>query len=72
MTYKTYTEEEAYRAMLLFLEKLQALTGSDDLAGFLGSMALLEDGKPTDPAAWLDWLESLDLASSNARLELDR
>ncbi|MFN7168594.1 MAG: hypothetical protein ACK4NV_16220 [Pannonibacter sp.] len=58
--------------MLLFLEKLQALTGSDDLAGFLGSMALLEDGKPADPAAWLDWLESLELASSNARLELDR
>lgn len=49
MTCKTYTEEEAYRAMLLFLEKLQALTGSDDLAGFLGSMALLEDGKPADP-----------------------
>lgn len=61
-----YTEKEAYDAMFLYLKKLYELTNSDDLAGFLGGMTLLEDGKPADSAAWTDWLECLEKAKAIA------
>jgi hypothetical protein len=50
---------DAYRAMLLFLEREYGLTHSDDLGGLLGSLQILDDGKPADPAAWSDWLEAV-------------
>ncbi|SHM04071.1 hypothetical protein SAMN05444272_1627 [Roseibium suaedae] len=59
------SETEAYRAMYIYLRKLYELTASDDLAGFLGGMALLEDGKPTDPAVWADWISSLEEAKAD-------
>jgi hypothetical protein len=49
------TAQEAYIAMHKYLEHLYALTNSDDLAGLLGSMSLLPDGHPADPAVWIDW-----------------
>lgn len=52
--------ENSYRAMYLFLFRLYEMTDSDDLAGFLGSMSLLEDGKPVDPAVWNDWLNAIN------------
>lgn len=52
------TIEEAYKAMFLYLENLYHLTNSDDLGGFLGSMVMLPDGKPIDPAVWEDWIKA--------------
>lgn len=51
---------EAYKAMLKYLENLYDLTESEDLAGFLGSMELLEDGRPADQAAWHDWINAVN------------
>lgn len=51
---------EAYGAMLKYLQNLYELTKSDDLAGFLGSMELLEDGKPADEAVWHDWINAVN------------
>ena len=57
--------EEAYQAMFNYLENLYLLTNSDDLGGFLGSMALLPDGKPVDSAVWQDWLKSVETIEMN-------
>ena len=54
------TVEEAYKAMYIYLNNLYEMTNSDDLAGFLGSMTLLEDGKPIDSAIWDDWLIAIN------------
>ncbi len=56
---KKITIMEAYKAMFYFLENLYHLTKSEDLAGFLGSMMLLEDGSTADPAYWEDWLNAI-------------
>ena len=56
------SEREAYKAMLVFLERLQRSTNSGDLAEFLGGMSLLPDGQPADPAYWQEWLESVQQA----------
>ena len=64
------TITEAYKAMYLYLENLYKLTGSDDLAGFLGSMSMLEDGKPVDETIWEDWLEAIDQAKKNVSINL--
>ncbi|EON79014.1 hypothetical protein ADIS_0431 [Lunatimonas lonarensis] len=60
MEEKKITILEAYKAMLKYLENLYELTESDDLAGFLGSMTLLEDGKPADQAVWHDWINAVN------------
>ena len=43
---------QAYVAMYQYLKRIYDLTGSDELGGLLGSMSLLPDGQPADPAAW--------------------
>jgi hypothetical protein len=53
-------EKEAYKAMVLFLEKYYSLSKSDDIGGLLGSMIILEDGKPVDSALWGDWIEAVN------------
>lgn len=59
MEEKILSKEEAYLAMYFFIENLYALTNDDSLAGFLGSMQVLKDGKPMDPAYWEDWEHSI-------------
>lgn len=59
------TVQEAYCAMYKYLENLYRLTNSDDLAGFLGSMSLLPDGKPADPAIWQEWLDAVAKAKES-------
>ncbi|WP_034841960.1 hypothetical protein [Endozoicomonas numazuensis] len=66
----TITVNEAYKAMILYLEHLYELTSSDELAGFLGSMAILEDGKPADSAVWQDWLEAIEKAKTKQDISL--
>jgi hypothetical protein len=54
------TVQQAYTAMIFFLEGRYELTDSDEIGGLLGSMQLLEDGKPADPALWHDWLKAVE------------
>jgi hypothetical protein len=46
------TVKEAYKAMYIYLEGLYKMTGSNDLAGFLGSMSILQYGRIADEAVW--------------------
>ena len=51
------TEQQAFEAMVLFLEGFYKRTKSDDVGGLLGDLILLEDGSTADPAAWDDWMK---------------
>ena len=64
------TTKEVYQAMYLYLEALYDMTHSNDLGGFLGSMSLLEDGKPADSAIWDDWLEAVEKAKQQPDISL--
>lgn len=55
----TMTAEQAYRAMLAFLEREVELTESIDLAELVSGYKLGADGKPKDPALWDEWLEAV-------------
>ena len=50
------TERQAFQAMSDFLWQYARRAG-DDLITLLGDIEPLADGRPTDPAAWEDWLE---------------
>jgi hypothetical protein len=52
-------EKQAYKAMFYFLEELFEKQGFDELGGLLGSMNILPDGKPADPAMWNDWKNAI-------------
>lgn len=56
----TMTQEQAYRAMFSFLEKYYEATNADDVGALLGSMNLLDDGRPADPAMWADWCKAVE------------
>lgn len=54
------TQDEAYLAMINFLEDTLTRIKSDDLAALLGAMDLNPyDNKPMDPALWSDWLKAV-------------
>ena len=57
------TQEQAYLAMFSFLDKQFAL-GCEELGGILGSMSLLPDGTPADPALASDWRDAVVAAVS--------
>jgi len=70
----TLTVHQAYNAMFRFLEKEYEQTQSDDIGALLGSMSLLEDGSPADPAVKDEWSEAVALAlegSVHTTLNLD-
>jgi hypothetical protein len=48
-------QKEAYLAMFAFLQGVYERSRSDDLGGLLGSLSLLPDGGPADPAFSADW-----------------
>ncbi|XLZ71900.1 hypothetical protein ABT364_08000 [Massilia sp. SR12] len=52
--------QQAYLAMFKFLEKYYELSNSGEVGALLGSMAVLEDGKPLDPAMWDEWMDAID------------
>ncbi|MGK7943439.1 MAG: hypothetical protein AB4058_03120 [Microcystaceae cyanobacterium] len=52
------TQQEAFQTMIAFLEAYYQQTKADDIGALLGSLQLLEDGTPTDPAMWQDWIEA--------------
>ena len=61
-------ERAAYQAMIAFLEKYYHLTHTGEIGGLLGSMQLMEDGKPADPAIWDDWLEAVRVVRKQDRM----
>jgi hypothetical protein len=56
------TVEQAYRAMLLFLERECVLTESSDLADLLSGYRIDSHGHTGDPAVWDEWLDAVDKA----------
>jgi hypothetical protein len=58
------SEREAYAAMFVFLDARYKRRPSDELGALPGSMSLLPDGRPTDPALWSDWIEAITKATS--------
>jgi hypothetical protein len=57
------TDKQAFAAMVSFLENYYQQTQADDIGALLGSLQLLSDGKPADPALWQDWLASVQKVS---------
>jgi hypothetical protein len=55
----TMTVEQAYRAMLAFLEREVDLTESSDLADLVSEYKIGADGRPRDPALWKEWMEAV-------------
>lgn len=55
------SEEQAYRAMLMFLDSHHHC-GVHELGALLGSMALLSDGRPADPGIAQEWRAALKSA----------
>jgi hypothetical protein len=61
MMQETLTIRQAFEAMVVFLEVYYERTHSDDIGALLGDLNthLWADGITGDPAAWKDWLESV-------------
>lgn len=58
-TLTTLSVEQAYQAMLLFLEREAILTESSDLADLLSSYRMDDQGRTSDPAVWDEWIEAV-------------
>jgi hypothetical protein len=58
----TLTVEQAYRAMLAFLERECVLTESSDLADLVSGYRMDQDGHTGDPAVWNEWLTAVEQA----------
>jgi hypothetical protein len=55
----TMTVEQAYRAMLVFLEREVELTESSDLADLVSEYKLGDDGRCRDAEIWEEWMEAV-------------
>lgn len=66
---ESLSEREAYAAMYAFLDVLHH-RGFEHVGGLLGSMSLLPDGDPADPALWDDWQEAVRRARAG-EVDLD-
>lgn len=54
------TQLQAFRAMQKFLENYYERTHSDDVGSLLGDMQLTSKNETFDPAAWDDWMDSVN------------
>lgn len=54
------TMMEAFLAISKFLQKRYERVPTEELASILSDIAVQKDGKPTDPATWIDWEESVN------------
>jgi hypothetical protein len=64
---ETLTIRQAFEAMVVFLEACYERMHSDDIGSLLGDLDthLWADGITGDPAAWKDWLESVQKVSQS-------
>ncbi len=53
------TEWQAFEAMVRFLEGVYDRTQSDDIGGLLSDLLISEATETADPAAWEDWMNSV-------------
>ena len=60
MNNKQLTDLQAFNAMRLFLEGYYNRTHSDDVGSLLGDLQLFPEGGTFDPAAWEDWMDSIN------------
>ncbi len=58
--------QQAFLAMYSFLDAHYQRSKADDLGALLGSMSLLRDGSPADPAVASDWQAAVDAALSGS------
>lgn len=65
------TKKQAYASMYIFLERIYDCTKSDELGGLLGSMSLLPDGTPADPAFQEDWDEAVNFVLKDQGVDID-
>lgn len=67
-------DDKAYVAMFVFLEGIYQRGQSADIGALLGSMSLLPDGLPADPALVEDWVvakRSAESGTSEIALRLE-
>lgn len=64
MSEKKLTVEQAYRAMVYFLEQEYGRTKADEIGGLLSSLSweITRGHGPADPGAWQDWHEAVQKA----------
>lgn len=55
MDSQNITTQQAYAAMLAFLEDYYERTNSDDIGALLGDLQMDENNVPFDPAVVNDW-----------------
>lgn len=60
------TEEQAFVAMFIFLERYYELTSAEPIGDLLGGMQTLADGGTADPAAWNDWCDCVKHVVENS------
>jgi hypothetical protein len=56
------TSQQAFLAMYSFLDAHYQRSKADDVGALLGSMSLLRDGRPADPAIESDWNAAVQAA----------
>jgi hypothetical protein len=69
------TPNEAYLAMVTFLQNYWERGHLSEVGALLGSLSLLPDGKPADAAVTSDWNEAVRVALSrtaDANLKISR
>ena len=69
------TEQQAFLAMFFFLETEYRLAPTGEIGGLLGSLSLLPDGSPADPAVKEQWQKAVQAARNgevNAELVLSK
>ena len=66
------TTLQAFDAMRKFLEGYYERTSSDDIGSLLGDMQMLSNGKTADPAAWHDWVESVNEVKNVSKSKISR
>jgi hypothetical protein len=58
---QSLSEQEGFLAMYAFLDAEYQRSPSEGLGALLGSLSLLEDGRPADPAVALNWQNAIVL-----------
>ena len=61
-------EMSAYQAMIVFLEYYYQNTKDDGIGALLGSMQLIDEGKPADQGMWDDWMKAVTAVSAQERM----
>jgi hypothetical protein len=57
------TDNQAYRAMLIYLDEYFGRNPDAELGQLLGELQLATDGRPFDPVVLNDWKRAVDKAT---------